>query len=617
MLKLSPRRSQRSKGFKVKHAVQLFLLLGVGIWLLYQVKHSHDNKAAFNEGTKYGNEVIKLGRKDPNPQVDGTDIQDEQNVEEENEEVTKHEVEESAKHGGSEDEGKGNIDDEIQEVDKEKLENEVGHGEDFVNKEKESEEKIDIESEQRKDKETEEHVDDFVDKEKNSEGGSEQMKDKEPEEHGEDFVDKEKPGEEVNEKETEEGNEERIDKHEGDERNEAESEQRNDTEAVDKHEGDERNEAESDTEVGENESRENIKEEMKDEGEEKEISENKEGTEGKEIKQTMKEENTERGNDDEEKGDQTVELVSSENPVDGGNLDGGVEEIQNMTNGTDELSLVNPGEEGHLESKGSNDPEQGKNGNSTNDDDIYHPNITDGGTVEKNDLASVNSIEEKDTQNSNEHLQGQNNPADSSQQSGIEVSSDSMQTQKEVVEDTVSSSGDASTGDGEPDKSSAVQSTDKVETGMEHNSSINENYEASKMEGGNESLNTDGNAGGGQKELVESFVPLEQRADSSTAHNEADAVQGTNSDVSSGSQEMGGDTVASLTNDESSKPSSGQEEIEESQAMHDSVDVQENESLDSTHASMLEEVKDARTDLTTLPEVGSVGNNDEAAAAEG
>ncbi|PQQ10772.1 neurofilament medium polypeptide [Prunus yedoensis var. nudiflora] len=45
MLKQSPSRNQRSKGFKVKHALQMFLLLAICIWLLYQLKHSHDKKA--------------------------------------------------------------------------------------------------------------------------------------------------------------------------------------------------------------------------------------------------------------------------------------------------------------------------------------------------------------------------------------------------------------------------------------------------------------------------------------------------------------------------------------------------------------------------------------------
>ncbi|KAJ6896165.1 hypothetical protein NC651_022401 [Populus alba x Populus x berolinensis] len=39
MIKRSPRRNPRSKGIKLKHGLQICLLLGVCFWLIYQVKH--------------------------------------------------------------------------------------------------------------------------------------------------------------------------------------------------------------------------------------------------------------------------------------------------------------------------------------------------------------------------------------------------------------------------------------------------------------------------------------------------------------------------------------------------------------------------------------------------
>ncbi|CAN6542981.1 unnamed protein product [Malus baccata var. baccata] len=80
MLKQSPSRNQRSKGFKVKHAVQISLLLAVCIWLLYQLKHSHDKKAyEESSGTisgkmQKGDAIIKLGRRDLYPRVDETSL---------------------------------------------------------------------------------------------------------------------------------------------------------------------------------------------------------------------------------------------------------------------------------------------------------------------------------------------------------------------------------------------------------------------------------------------------------------------------------------------------------------------------------------------------------------
>ncbi|KAG6644047.1 hypothetical protein I3843_08G028000 [Carya illinoinensis] len=84
MLKQSPSRNQRSKSFKVKHAIQVCLLLAICIWLLYQVKHSHERKKASEENSRKvsekflgGHEIIKLGRKDLHPQVEKTDLETE------------------------------------------------------------------------------------------------------------------------------------------------------------------------------------------------------------------------------------------------------------------------------------------------------------------------------------------------------------------------------------------------------------------------------------------------------------------------------------------------------------------------------------------------------------
>ncbi|KAA8538246.1 hypothetical protein F0562_027931 [Nyssa sinensis] len=75
MLKQSPSRNQRSKGFKAKHALQICLLLAIATWLLYQVKQSY-YKVALEESSgkipekEHGHEILKLGRKDLNPRVE-------------------------------------------------------------------------------------------------------------------------------------------------------------------------------------------------------------------------------------------------------------------------------------------------------------------------------------------------------------------------------------------------------------------------------------------------------------------------------------------------------------------------------------------------------------------
>ncbi|TKY74513.1 hypothetical protein E2542_SST03276 [Spatholobus suberectus] len=67
MLKQSANRNQRTKGFKVKQGFEIFTMIAVGIWLLYQLKHPHD-KRSYEESSakifgnlKAGPEAKKLG----------------------------------------------------------------------------------------------------------------------------------------------------------------------------------------------------------------------------------------------------------------------------------------------------------------------------------------------------------------------------------------------------------------------------------------------------------------------------------------------------------------------------------------------------------------------------
>ncbi|XP_074327729.1 uncharacterized protein LOC141665639 [Apium graveolens] len=78
MYRHSPTRNQRSKGFRLKHVLQICVLVAVCFWLIYQVKHSHDKRKQFDENTAKNslnvedNSVIfKLGRKDIIPQEKG------------------------------------------------------------------------------------------------------------------------------------------------------------------------------------------------------------------------------------------------------------------------------------------------------------------------------------------------------------------------------------------------------------------------------------------------------------------------------------------------------------------------------------------------------------------
>ncbi|KAK8596991.1 hypothetical protein V6N13_001600 [Hibiscus sabdariffa] len=122
MLKQPATRNQRYKGFRVKHALQICVLLALCIWLLNQVKNSYDNKGSGifrTETSEHSHAAIKLGRKDLDPQGKGSSAEINGVVVEEVEE----EVEES-KAEESEDDGRGGGDDEIDGRDQEKAEGE-------------------------------------------------------------------------------------------------------------------------------------------------------------------------------------------------------------------------------------------------------------------------------------------------------------------------------------------------------------------------------------------------------------------------------------------------------------------------------------------------------------
>ncbi|KAJ8486579.1 hypothetical protein OPV22_019064 [Ensete ventricosum] len=68
MLRQVSSRNQRAKvGFKAKSALQICMLVAVCVWLVYQLKHSHDRRKAYEErfgGDEAGSEIASFGRKD-------------------------------------------------------------------------------------------------------------------------------------------------------------------------------------------------------------------------------------------------------------------------------------------------------------------------------------------------------------------------------------------------------------------------------------------------------------------------------------------------------------------------------------------------------------------------
>ncbi|KDP41558.1 hypothetical protein JCGZ_15965 [Jatropha curcas] len=155
MLKLQPTRNLRSRGFKVKHFLQICLLLAICFWLLNQLKNSYNAKKEYEDSTgnisemeQNGHENIKLGRKGLHPRVDeATSLAESQGdkaeFEEEIEEIKPEDVEDDGR-GGGDDEIDGHDQDRAEEEESDEVEDLIDVDDrerDVGGEEQESEEK--------------------------------------------------------------------------------------------------------------------------------------------------------------------------------------------------------------------------------------------------------------------------------------------------------------------------------------------------------------------------------------------------------------------------------------------------------------------------------------------
>ncbi|KAK8952908.1 hypothetical protein KSP40_PGU004084 [Platanthera guangdongensis] len=126
MMRQSSSRNQRSKGgFKLRHFIQVFLLVAICIWLVYQVKHSRDKKRAFEERKVVEEQPLPLrfSMKDlPVVLESDSSSQTHSSVDEGESEVEDKEEEDqdSKKEEAQDEEGKGGVDDWIDEQDQDR-----------------------------------------------------------------------------------------------------------------------------------------------------------------------------------------------------------------------------------------------------------------------------------------------------------------------------------------------------------------------------------------------------------------------------------------------------------------------------------------------------------------
>lgn len=185
MIRRSPSRNQRSKSIKIKHVLQIILLLGICFWLIYQVKHSNDKKKEFHENdakesvaTQTAYQLPKLGRKGLYPYKDEVNqnekneeeaedeniVEDDENMHEHNEQEEGNEHETEGKKGSNdevrkgeeqEEDERGGGDDEIDENDPENSEVDTDRNEESTDEEKEKEKEGDEDNESSEDEEKE------------------------------------------------------------------------------------------------------------------------------------------------------------------------------------------------------------------------------------------------------------------------------------------------------------------------------------------------------------------------------------------------------------------------------------------------------------------------------
>ncbi|KAH0468911.1 hypothetical protein IEQ34_002143 [Dendrobium chrysotoxum] len=116
MMRQSSSRNQRYKGgLRFRHFLQICLLLAICIWLVYQVKHSHDKKRAFVERKEVEDQAFsfRFGRKDL-PSVKGDELMRETHDVDEDE----FQEQEMKKEDAQDEEGGGDVDDWIDEQDR-------------------------------------------------------------------------------------------------------------------------------------------------------------------------------------------------------------------------------------------------------------------------------------------------------------------------------------------------------------------------------------------------------------------------------------------------------------------------------------------------------------------
>lgn len=571
MYRQSPKRHQKSKGFRLKHVLQICVLVAVCFWLIYQVKHSHDKRKQFDENdakssrdVEMHNAVLKLGRKDLNPQEKGPNKDLESHDEETEEEI----VEE----------------DKNEEVNGEQDKNEEENGEEIDLEDKHEEQS---EEEDKHEEETgeEDKNDEETGEDKHEETGEE---DKNEEETGEDKHEEEETREE-DKHEEETGQEDKLEEENGVEDKHEIEEQEEDTETEKKGEegtggGDDGvNEQEQEkTESGNNQEEEFVEEKKdKEDTDEKENEDKDDDNKDSRQKNDSSIEdhdhdegskNTREAREEQYKGDDASSAVTH---------DGQITRTENVIGNMENQASTEEHKNKH------NNAEVGNAGQNTIDVNVHE--------VEAAENGNLTSSEEKSSNGQSEMINN-TDPQDSSIKNETQIIMSDMSHSHSVTDGNVTAAEGVNVETlalEQPDNSTGALENTKLDSNSS-SATATKNVEENPEESRDSSTNSE-------------FVSSENLAQSNVLAENKDGFGSTTTVKST--DEVGNETPENVEGTE------GTYENSDSSTAKDTDEVQ-HDSIDSSDSSVPVDDKENHVDLDTLPDIRTEGSNSEEVAEE-
>ncbi|XVF00650.1 hypothetical protein REPUB_Repub04eG0019400 [Reevesia pubescens] len=577
MFRQSPSRNQRSKGIKLKHVLQICLLLGVCFWLIYQVKHSHDKRKEFDEKdakasvkAQSDDVILKLGRKDP-PHVQEVS----KNYKHEEEEEDENGVEEENKHDEEQEEKAKGLEEEEQEGASKHEEEEQEEG----SKHEEEEQDEASKHEEEELEEASKH-----EEEEQEEASKHEEEEQEVQEDEGSKRDDEEQEAEIKDEEAEiEGRGDGDDEVDENEQEKVDGEADREEEFLDE---EKEREAEGDDKV--NEEKENEEKEGQEESDNLANDENHDGG-GR---------NAHEAREEHYKADDASSAVSHDTQI--------------IHSEADKLDMENSNDNSTM-----NVLEHGSKANTTEDTNVDENmadlKVDEGKHSEGGSSLNVTYTKENDHESgssNSEHISLPNTTnttdfIDQASNNSTEVGKETGNNPPEVNTEML----------GSLQNGTSAQNTTKggVITEEKYKEQVNETISNGKEPDSNT--------------VDSSEIENVDSATRDSSNTSADAESGMSEDIAKINATAGGDSFGSpvtkeiidSTQNEKSEgdnESGGTDENSDTSSFNETVNGGQHDPIESSDNTLPQEVKDARVDLSTLPDITTEGSNNEDAAAE-